>query len=231
MKNLTCNDWYISKLHKEFNMRLSQSISGLDEYNKLSPGMKKAINKRIGSIENQETYFIHGLSFCCFFLIFFKNDFIYVKSYDGRKTKPSNFYKFGKVAACIDFIDRKLSLYERHYKEQLSNKKTLQEIKQGDVLYASFGYEQTNVSYYLVLERTGKASVSLVEIEAEKTFNGSSMSGTCKPNINNHIGKPFTKRISGSEIKINSSIRLSLLDSETVNGQRVFKESQFSSYG
>ena len=34
-------------------------------------------------------------------------------------------------------------------------------IKEGDIFYASWGYEQTNIDFYRVVKKVGKASVML----------------------------------------------------------------------
>ena len=39
-------------------------------------------------------------------------------------------------------------------------------IKEGDIFYSSWGYDQTNIDYYKVTKLIGKASVELVPIES-----------------------------------------------------------------
>ncbi|WNH54827.1 hypothetical protein [Stenotrophomonas oahuensis] len=53
-------------------------------------------------------------------------------------------------------------------------------LKVGDVLYSSWGYEQTNVDFYEVIAVRG-AVVDLIEIGQERTTNGHGMQGTCLP--------------------------------------------------
>ena len=38
-------------------------------------------------------------------------------------------------------------------------------IKEGDIFYASWGYEQTNIDFYRVVKKVGKASVMLCALE------------------------------------------------------------------
>jgi hypothetical protein len=40
-------------------------------------------------------------------------------------------------------------------------------IKQGDIFYTSWGYDQTNIDYYKVKKLIGKSSVELVSIESK----------------------------------------------------------------
>jgi len=81
----------------------------------------------------------------------------------------------------------------------------------GDVLYSSWGYEQTNVNWYVVLKSTIK-SVQLQEIAGEVSeYSGAGMSGACVPDRARTIGKPFVRRLmhcsgaSGAVARINSS--------------------------
>lgn len=72
-------------------------------------------------------------------------------------------------------------------------------IKVGDIFYASWGYDQTNVDWYKVIDvtKTGK-SVKLQEIEGKITSDGGlSMSGKSTPVINKikKGEKPITKKI------------------------------------
>lgn len=68
--------------------------------------------------------------------------------------------------------------------------------KAGDIYYDSWGYEQTNIDFYLVTEVKNK-SVMLQEIGC--TFceggKGSGMSSNVKPDITQKIGDPFIKPI------------------------------------
>lgn len=53
-------------------------------------------------------------------------------------------------------------------------------LRVGDILRASWGYEQTNVDYYEVI-RVSRSSVWLREIGGRVTEHHSSMSGKCVP--------------------------------------------------
>lgn len=74
------------------------------------------------------------------------------------------------------------------------------------VFCSSWGYEQTNVTYYQVVDVKGKTTVVLREIQGEVVERDSSMSGMKKYCFNKFIGEAFTKRLSkeGNVIKIES---------------------------
>ena len=63
----------------------------------------------------------------------------------------------------------------------------------GDIFVCSWGYDQTNIDYYKVLEVKNK-SVVIVSIGQTRTYTGH-MQGECTPVPNVVIGEPKTKRV------------------------------------
>lgn len=71
-------------------------------------------------------------------------------------------------------------------------------IKAGDILTSSWGWEQTNVSFYKVLKRTPK-QVQLQEIGAKKTESDTlAMQGTSVPDESVKRSGTFRKKVSTS---------------------------------
>lgn len=66
-------------------------------------------------------------------------------------------------------------------------------VKVNDIFYSSWGYDQTNIDFYMVVEVT-KSSVKVVSIGEDRTYTGP-MQGNCVPNLNNKGTKIITKRI------------------------------------
>jgi hypothetical protein len=95
----------------------------------------------------------------------------------------------------------------------------------GDVLYSSWGYEQTNVDYYLVIELIGKASVMIVEIGQHRTYEGQDC-GRCTPDTSKIIGEPMKKRVNGFRVKIDNCASASKVN--TVDGK--YESTYWSSY-
>lgn len=90
-------------------------------------------------------------------------------------------------------------------------------IKVGDILTDSWGYEQTNVEFYLVTKIISACKVEIVELGHIQVETESSMSGYVMPDTERRIGEPLQKMVSQSSwekqdgryhIKINSSIEL-----------------------
>jgi len=92
---------------------------------------------------------------------------------------------------------------ERKVTRAAARKEAQENVKKGDIFVASWGWEQTNVDAYQVVEKKG-ATVTLREIALE-SIEGSEgyMSDRVRPVKNFFIGEAFTKRIAGPGIKIN----------------------------
>lgn len=66
-------------------------------------------------------------------------------------------------------------------------------VKVNDIFYTSWGYDQTNIDFYMVVEVL-KSSVKVVSIGEDRTYTGP-MQGTCVPNLSTKGTKVMTKRI------------------------------------
>lgn len=75
---------------------------------------------------------------------------------------------------------------------------------EGKVIEYSWGYDQTNIQYYLIIKRT-KTTVTLVEIGKRNVTQDGFMSGHCEPDITKIIGEPFRRKVhirNGKEIGV-----------------------------
>ena len=104
-------------------------------------------------------------------------------------------------------------------------------IKVGDILEDSWGYEQTNVEFYLVTKIISACKIEIVELGHIETEPNSSMSGYVIPDLDRRTGDPILKTVSqdsyekahgGWHVKINSSISLTPWD-----GQPCFQSSWY----
>lgn len=94
-------------------------------------------------------------------------------------------------------------------------------IKAGDILTDSWGYEQTNVEFYLVTKVISACKIEIVELGHQEVEENSSMSGYVIPDMDRRIGEPIQKIVSQSgyekkngswHVKINESISLTQWD-------------------
>jgi len=88
----------------------------------------------------------------------------------------------------------------RAYREK--KQKENESLKVGQIMYDSWGWEQTNIDFYIIVRRT-KAAVWLQKIGASIIETGF-MSGNTEPMPEKLIGEPFMRRIGKYGLKIES---------------------------
>ena len=69
------------------------------------------------------------------------------------------------------------------------------EVKIGDILYTSWGYDQTNSEFYKVMKIVGKKYFTIQRLSQETTEKGF-MQGTTIPIKGEHVGEPFKAYVS-----------------------------------
>jgi hypothetical protein len=132
--------------------------------------------------------------------------------FTGRKTKASFRYRFEDVRRCVAYTDEwlarcadQVAAKEKRQAEKSAFKTSL---TVGAVLYTSWGYEQTNVEFYQVVEvsKSGK-SVKIRGIAGDYTPTAD-MQGDNMPIIDRFIGEILSRRVHGSTgrdaVRINS---------------------------
>jgi hypothetical protein len=121
----------------------------------------------------------------------------------GKADKPAFNYSYASekrraasVAAWIQSMDAtQASKNQRkaQRKQVLGSKQ--EALKVGDVLRSSWGYDQTNIDYYEVVELFGKRGVVIREIGAESADTGW-LQGKSVPAKGQYIGEPMRKQVS-----------------------------------
>ncbi|MFT7389130.1 MAG: hypothetical protein ACI8VC_002395 [Candidatus Endobugula sp.] len=143
--------------------------------------------------------------------------------YCGRGLKPKFSYYYGSIERRNESVTQWMESIVKEKKQRKTTGK--RELIVGDVLRSTWGYEQTNIDYYLVTRLVGAASVEMAEIGCLKTFDDIDR-GQCLPDVGDVFGEPMIKRVNGVSVKINSFSHASKL--EKINGE--FKSSYWSSY-
>lgn len=89
----------------------------------------------------------------------------------------------------------------------------LEKLQQGTILWDSWGWEQTNVEFFKVIERNG--SRVLIQELCHKTIPGSEgfMSDRVVPS-DVLTGEPMWKQVRGPRIRINDSVSLKIFPEE-----------------
>ena len=117
--------------------------------------------------------------------------------FGGKRSKPDFNYIFRNQERRDEYVTnyiyglRQSQEYAAKRKADRSKPHTL---NIGDILYTSWGYDQTNVDFYQVVEVVGKCTVVIREI-AHKTIEGSGGPSESVVAVkDSFIGEPMTKR-------------------------------------
>jgi hypothetical protein len=147
-----------------------------------------------------------------------------VRHFSGRRSKPDNSYKFKTEADRAEWINKKIKQIDEMKKrkdawnaEKKAKKQALLEsVKVGDVFYASWGYEQTNIDYYQVVGKKGQ-TLTFRKIGSEIVKQTGPFSANVRPVKDDFIGEPFKKRVSAYSIKLDSVRYISKTDWSAVH--------------
>lgn len=120
-------------------------------------------------------------------------------------------YRFKSEEQMLKFItdqyNIQISSKERKEAEKLAKKervkKELQDVKVGDIFLCSWGYEQTNVDFYKLIELKGTKGV-FQEIGYNHVRETSWCSADVEIDETQIIGEPFVKMLKGASFKMNS---------------------------
>ena len=90
---------------------------------------------------------------------------------------------------------------------------TNEAVEVGSVWYSSWGYEQTNIDFYKVVEKFGTKGLMFVEIGSKVEVREFEDRGVCVADPENVTGEPFKKLMGGNEwISLTSYSSLSPYD-------------------
>jgi len=121
-----------------------------------------------------------------------------VAVYEGKGWRPAAYYRFKEEERRIEFIAERKGRADRQEQEskQLAVKyeEQAKSIKEGTILYSSWGYEQTNIDFYKVVKKINK-KLWIVPISQRRSFEESDMSGSCIADPETVTGEPFVKFI------------------------------------
>jgi hypothetical protein len=125
-------------------------------------------------------------------------------AYQGKRSKPDFHYTWGAAGQKDAFQRREAHIREwldviqerrdRKAKEKAEREEWTHDLKVGEILYGSWGYDQTNVEYFEVVEVRGK-SVIIRELEQTSISDGTahSMSDYRMPKPGCYQGAPMRK--------------------------------------
>jgi hypothetical protein len=150
-------------------------------------------------------------------------DYFVVTAFQGRRQKPDFRYRYSsreKAMYKIWSFFESVQLREQHAKETKERRKaeaaaTFAAVKIGSIFVASWGYDQTNVDAYQVIEKKGKSTVVVRRIYTER-IEGSEGAMSCKVKPDPgafHVESPaLTRRLGPWGLAIDSSRQARLWD-------------------
>lgn len=120
-------------------------------------------------------------------------------------------YKFKNLESMLSYIikqyDYQLSNKKRKEEEKLSKKQKLKDdlksVNVGDIFLCSWGYEQTNVNFYKLIEKKGSKGI-FQEVGYNHVRETSWCSADVEIDETQIIGEPFVKMLKGSSFKMYS---------------------------
>lgn len=150
--------------------------------------------------------------------------------YKGRAKKPSLNYRYRSIESLNQSINE---FFKRTAKNEsyVKQSRSCRELELGDVLRASWGYEQTNIDYYQVTELIGKTMVVIVEIAKDSKPSGQDH-GKCWPLVNEFIGKPLRRRANGKSVSVDKVRYASKIEPKSISssGIKFYGPSDWSSW-
>lgn len=128
-------------------------------------------------------------------------------TYKGKKPLMNYRYRNDnqRIISVTNAINNRIS-HKEHVAKRRAEQNKPNELKVGDILYSSWGYDQTNIDFFKVTKILGKRKIEIVEVGSKLTPSGHcSMSGYVTADINNYRGAPFEKMVTnGKTVKISS---------------------------
>ena len=159
--------------------------------------------------------------------------------FSGKSKKPCNgrIYYYRSRSAAVAKAQKNvragyqsvINKEERKAEQAAMAAQSYEALEVGDVLASSWGYDQTNVDFYQIIEKIGKQSLMLSKIAGMSSDTGGPTGGHIVPCIDHFIGVPFKKKWSGC-VTIASYSRAYPLEYEVIAGAKVYKPRYCSSY-
>lgn len=125
-------------------------------------------------------------------------------AYIGKRSNHEWFYKFKdkeqRNKRIQETIDRLNSWEEWKLARKVRRLNQFDDVEIGDILYDSWGYEQTNIDFYQVVAKT-KGTITIREIAGYLTdeSTGNSMAGYKRAKKGAFVGEPIVKRSFGTK--------------------------------
>jgi hypothetical protein len=125
-------------------------------------------------------------------------------AYAGTAYKPAFHFRFADEARRAEYVSQWLKAQreacERRAARQQARKVAKHTLSRGDVVYTSWGYDQTNVDFYQVVRVVSDKSVELRQIAQDTTEDGFMCGSTVALKDQFLEGAPMVRRADGEHV-------------------------------
>lgn len=158
-----------------------------------------------------------------------KPDRLIAVGYRGKQSNPAFNYRFREAANREKYIAKFFADVAASENAKIARKAEKKaalakphDLKLGDVLYASWGYDQTNIDFYQVVALKGVRSIEIRKIASESGGEDGFMTGLVVPVVGKFIGEPMLKKVDEyNGVRIASYACAKKLDPIMVDGKPV----------
>ncbi len=158
-----------------------------------------------------------------------------IMGFAGKRSKPDFYTSFASKERAEQYVARWIAGLQEREQEKLAKrqarKRMANPLQLGDILKASWGYEQTNIDYYEVTKVIGTQTVEVREI-GKDSEESDGMQGVCVPAPGSYKSAAKRHRVNpDGSIKVQSwGVWASKVECVEVAGVKVFKPDCWSSY-
>lgn len=151
----------------------------------------------------------------------------------GKQSKPAFRYSFRDETRRQEYInqffDSQRQRKETIEKRREDRRKEGRGLEVGNVLKATWGYDQTNVDYYEVVALIGLRMVELRELK-QMTIETGDMRGQCAPIKGDYKGEAFRRQAHNGAVRITSYSYAFKQTPKVVAGIEVYTPASWTSY-
>lgn len=182
---------------------------------------------------NVAVYEIKDAAKGCFVVSYVRYDRFYVELWRSHLVKNPETYCFNKPESRLAYVNRWIANQQRREAEKVASRKQRSEkgtgLQVGDVLSASWGYDQTNYNYYEVTKLVGKSMVEVREL-AQYRQETEWLQGKCAPKAGDYISEPMRRKASNGYVKISDVIRAYKMEAKEIAGVKIYDAGHYTAY-
>ena len=139
----------------------------------------------------------------------------------GKRSKYDKYYGFKTAERRDEYVKEYFEDIAASYeskKKYAEKKKAMaaenqESYKGGEILYSSWGYDQTNIDFYQIVKKT-KSMVTIQKIGKEYLDTKYESENLVKPVKNDFIGKEMKKKVGAYGVSLNTYANASLWDGQ-----------------